>query len=255
MSKTAKVIVIGGKKGGVGKSTLAVNIAALLANQGYKVSIMDCDTNRTCKTWIDYRNEYRSSLEENGKPCNIPYIKPEIKDPSQNIRADLIECAKDYDYIIIDTGGYENKAFKSAVVAADMIYIPFAPSDADMQQIVPTLSVIKSLEDNLKALEGEHINIDVRLLLARVTHSSKQEKMEAKELCKDLLSHASLSSALIPEKKKFKTLYGEGLGICDRKPNGSKHEGSACIELLVDEIKGERSVELARVISKEELDA
>ena len=250
-TKQAKVVVFGIKKGGVGKSTLACNVASCLANQGFKVAIWDCDSNETCADFVKYRNELIELLEGQGKDSsNVPYIKIERYKSDVNLVKDLQQASKDYDYIIIDTGGYENMAFKSAVTASDVVYVPFAPSTADVNQVIPTLQAIISIEQNLKLALGDEAMVDARLIQARVASTSRTDMLEAKELCKGLLKYASISSVMIPEKKIYKKCYEKGLGLSDRPlgKDSKPFEGRATIEMLVDEINGDREVECPREI-------
>jgi chromosome partitioning protein len=46
------IITVANSKGGVGKSTLAVHLAAWLYEQGCKVTLADCDTQQSSSEWI-----------------------------------------------------------------------------------------------------------------------------------------------------------------------------------------------------------
>src|SRR5947209_334740 len=48
----AMIIVVANSKGGVGKSTLAVHLAAWLSEQGHRVILADCDTQHSSSVWI-----------------------------------------------------------------------------------------------------------------------------------------------------------------------------------------------------------
>jgi chromosome partitioning protein len=60
------VVICGGIKGGVGKSILAINLAVLSAQQGYKVLLVDADEQHTVSDWSDIRSEAVSSKLANG---------------------------------------------------------------------------------------------------------------------------------------------------------------------------------------------
>lgn len=51
------IILIGSEKGGVGKSTLATNLAVLLVSSGKDVVILDADRQSTCANWAQDRSE------------------------------------------------------------------------------------------------------------------------------------------------------------------------------------------------------
>ena len=61
------ILLLGGEKGGTGKSTLATNLAAWLAVQGRDVILVDTDVQRTAANWVDRRNQIgRASCRERG---------------------------------------------------------------------------------------------------------------------------------------------------------------------------------------------
>ena len=244
----AKIIAIGMKKGGPGKSTIALNLAGVFANRGKKVAIWDCDTNHTCISFLNKRAAYRNRIEKEGLTLSkVPYIKPESKLPENFLIDDLEQAEDDYDYIIIDTGGYENDAFKDAVTKADFIYLPFIPSDADIEQLVPTLKVVLQIEGNIRrAIGNKEYKKEIRLLISRVTYNARAAFQEAREKVKDLIDYTSISSATIPEYGKIRKLYSDGLTLSDTDARGKKDPKRAVFELLADEIDGIRQVQYKR---------
>ncbi len=79
------------QKGGVGKTTLALNIAAALALDGSKVLLIDSDKQGTSSDWSALRGD-------TGTPFRI------VGMARDNMARDAITLAGDYDYTVIDDG-------------------------------------------------------------------------------------------------------------------------------------------------------
>jgi chromosome partitioning protein len=100
------IIVLGSQKGGVGKSTLAVSIAAYLMALGKRVLIVDADDQKSVLTWY------------NNRPENLPHMP--VTGASGNIKAMLKEHEKSYDFVIADCAGRDSAEMRSGLMAADV---------------------------------------------------------------------------------------------------------------------------------------
>lgn len=88
------ITVFGGEKGGTGKTTLATNIAAMLAGHGKDVLLIDTDRQGTASLWATVRDE--EELE-----CRVSCVQKFGK----GLPAQIRDLAERYDEIIIDAGG------------------------------------------------------------------------------------------------------------------------------------------------------
>lgn len=244
------IVCLGNKKGGVGKTLSALNLAGAIVarairngiNPENEVCIVDADTNESVINYIRRREAYSELLTSEGKAA-LPFIKAELRKPDDNLTRDLKALEKIYKYVIVDTGGYENKAFKSALAVADVVYMPFQPAQVDIEQLVPTLFVAKEIEENMQVSVDEDFEIDARLILTRVDHNSKDLMQSAKDSCKQLLPYASISSITIPTIKKVASIQEKGLLLSD---SVVMHPKRAVFDLLLDEIDGNINVAFKR---------
>lgn len=118
------IILIGGEKGGSGKSCLAQNLAAFLKlKQGRDVLLLDADPQGTTTDWVQERTA-------SGQAAEIPSVQA-----SGNIRAILLDLAKRYEVIVIDAGGQDSEALRSAMTVATHILIPFRPKRRDLKTL------------------------------------------------------------------------------------------------------------------------
>ena len=133
-----KVITVGNVKGGVGKSTLACNLAVEAAKAGMKVLLVDADTQQSS---IDFR---AARADQNG----VPQFQA-VALTKNTIHKD-VNSFQDFDLVIIDAGGRDTAVFRSAVLAADLFLIPVLPSQYDIwatQGTVDTLEEAKPFKD------------------------------------------------------------------------------------------------------------
>ncbi len=140
------IILVGGEKGGSGKSCLAQNVAVYLTLQNYTVLIVDCDPQRTSSDWIQARNTNPQLPLIN---CVQLYGK---------IRNDLLSLENHYDYVIVDCGGQDNLALRAAMSVADHTLIPLRPKRRD-------LKTVPHMEDILTTCKMVNPKLKPRLLL------------------------------------------------------------------------------------------
>jgi chromosome partitioning protein len=113
----AQILAVVNQKGGAGKTTIALNLAAALAETGARVLLIDADPQHTATDW--------SAVREKAPPFVL------IALPQPVLHRDLPELAADYDFVVIDGPPRNYEVTRSAIAAADLVLIPVQPSGAD----------------------------------------------------------------------------------------------------------------------------
>jgi chromosome partitioning protein len=126
------VIVIANPKGGVGKSTLATNVAGCLAAAGYSVMLGDVDRQQSSRQWLAAR------------PAQLPPIRG--WDVAHD---DIVKPPKGTTHVVLDTpAGLHGKRLDAVLRLADRLLIPLQPSLFDIQA---THAFVQTLRDHKRA--------------------------------------------------------------------------------------------------------
>src|SRR4051794_10485876 len=138
------IVTVGGIKGGTGKTTVATNFACIAAGQGSKVLLVDADDQKTASDFTSARNQ--DHPEAPSYTC--------IRLTGKNVRSELQKIQKDYDHIIIDTGGRDTTSQRAALSLADILLVPFSPRSFDiwtMDQVATLIDEMGAINDRLQA--------------------------------------------------------------------------------------------------------
>lgn len=137
------IIGVLNQKGGVGKTTLAVNIAATIAKAGNRVILVDADPQGSALAW--------SSIRE------APPMFPVIGMAKPSLHRDMPEIAKDYDIAVIDGAPRVNDLGRAAILASDFILIPVQPSPYDVWAAAETVALIREAQQFKPSLKGAFV--------------------------------------------------------------------------------------------------
>lgn len=205
------IIVIGSQKGGVGKSTLAVNVGGYLLEKGHSVMIVDADDQQSVMSWYNDRDESRQRLP--------------VVSASGNIKNTLYELNKHYDYVIADTAGRDSQELRSGLLAADIFITPIRPSQMDLDTVSHISNVFNTALDYNENAKG------YVLLNMCPTNIFVDEAHQAAELLKEYPT-LSLVDSRVCDRKIYRDTWGDSVTVQESENAKAKDE----IKNLVEEV-------------------
>jgi chromosome partitioning protein len=191
------VIVVGGVKGGSGKSTVATNLAILRAKDGRDVLLVDQETS---SDFTQLRNERMESQGGAGYTS--------IKLTGHAVRAQVQRLAEKYEDIVIDTGGRDTTSQRAALTVADLLLVPFVPRSFDVwtiERVAAMVSEMLPANPKLKAFT----------FLNRADSRGQDNSDAADVLKASLTSEIEFIDVVIGSRKAFGNAAAEGLAVTE----------------------------------------
>ena len=238
----SKVIAVANQKGGVGKTTTAVNLGACLGELGCRVLIVDADPqgNATSGLGIDWNNinvsvydclindvDTNSAVVETEfegvwvLPSSIHLAGAEVElvgldKREHRLRRIVGKVRDDYDYVFIDCPPSLGLLTVNALVAADSVLIPIQCEYYALEGLTQLLSTIKLVRGRLNA------NLEIEGVLLTMfdgrTNLSIQVADEVKRFFKE-----KVYSTIIPRNVRLSEApsYGKPITIYDNRSKGA----------------------------------
>ena len=138
------ILAVGNVKGGVGKTTLAINIAIARARAGRDVLLVDGDEQGTAAAFTDLRSETL------GAPGYTAVVLQ-----GAALRTQVRQLAAKYADVVIDVGGRDTGSLRAALTVADTVLIPVQPRTFDVWAIERMAELVheaRAINDRLRAL-------------------------------------------------------------------------------------------------------
>jgi chromosome partitioning protein len=162
------ILAVGNTKGGVGKTTVAINLAIARARTGRNVWLIDGDSHETALTAIRIRSDDK----------RVPGLVCSAYSEGKILWAHVNQQKDKFEDVIIDIGARDSSALRAALMLADVLLVPFQPRSFDvwaLSDIASLINEVNEMRDGLRCLA----------MLNMVDPTNTADNIEAAEAVKD----------------------------------------------------------------------
>jgi len=208
------IVIVGNTKGGVGKTTLAVQIALARAAAGHSVLLIDADRQGSAQNAATMR-------AEGGRTPPLTCVQ--LAD-GRLLRAQLSPLAAKHDDTIIDAGGRDNESLRIALLRSDLLVVPVQPRAVDVWSLADIAELIDRAQE---AREDEgRPRLDVLAALNLADPGDNRDTTETVEALAGF-PQFTVSAAIVRRRKAIANAMAHGLSVAELQPRDPK----ACEEL------------------------
>ncbi len=154
------IIALLNQKGGVGKTTIALNLAGEWAGRGKRVTLVDADPQGSALDWSQQRARE-----------GVPRLFGVVGLARDTLHRETPELARDADYVVIDGPPRIASLMRSALLAADLVLLPVQPSPFDGWASAEMLALLREARIYRPELTARFVlnRCGARTVLARET--------------------------------------------------------------------------------------
>jgi chromosome partitioning protein len=194
------IIVIGNEKGGVGKTTLATNLATIAAHEGRDILLVDTDIQGSAQAWSSSRDE-----------ADITPRIPTVSKFGKGLVRELQGLHERYELIVVDAGGRDSVELRGALAVADHLFAPVQASQFD-------LWALERLSEVLLQAQGLNPNLNARVVITRASPNPiVAETEEAREFLAEF-EGLILAQTVIRDRIVYRRATRAGLAVTELKP-------------------------------------
>lgn len=198
------IILVGGEKGGPGKTTIATNLAAMRTRKSKDLLLIDTDKQPTASYWCSLREDRQVE----------PRVAS-IQKFDKAVRTETLALKNKYEDIIIDAGGRDSPELRSALLVARKAIFPLRPSQFDLW----TLGRMNTLVETAQEFNEE---LEAFIVINQASpNPAVKEVKEARELIQEF-AHLKILKTHVCERIAYRRAAIQGMAVTEYKPEDSK---------------------------------
>lgn len=197
------ILTFGHTKGGVGKSMLALNVAVERIRAGVDTLLIDGDPRQTS---VSKAIAVRS---ESGQEPPVPCI---VLEDARTLRQQVGLLRPKYQDLVIDVGGKDSSALRSALLVTDVLVLPVAPESVELWAIDDVVEVIE---------EAQALHPFQVLVVLNRAKSSGRDNADTRAMVAEYPQLTMLAPS-IGHRSVFSSAFGRGLSVAEYRPANAK---------------------------------
>lgn len=212
------LVVVGGTKGGTGKTTVSTNLATVDALKGVDVLLVDCDKQGSASAWSAVRDE-----------TDLPHVNVVQKFGGLSLKKDLADLEGRYQRVYVDAGGFDSEELRASLLIASTLLIPMRPSQLDVWSLPRIIEIVGQSQmynpklEVLFVLNGVHPSPNVKDAEGVVELAEEVEGMV-------------FAQSVIHQRLSFTKASGMGLSVVELQGRDRDVKAAAEITSLYEEV-------------------
>lgn len=191
------ILLVGGEKGGTGKTTVATSLAAVRARSGRDVVLVDTDPQGSAAYWAAIRDQAEDA----------PRVAC-VRLHGRAIGHQILDTAERYEDVIVDAGGRDSVELRAAMTVTEQMVAPIQASQFDTW----TLEALSELVTQARAINEQ---LHVRVCINRAsTNPRVGEAAEVRELLAEYEDLEMLAATLC-DRIAYRRAARAGLGVTE----------------------------------------
>ena len=210
------ILLVGGEKGGTGKTTIAVNLAAGFRLQGRDVLLVDTDPQGSASGWSSMREDRDDSTRV---PC--------VQKFGKSLQREIKELDSRYQDVIVDAGGRDSVELRAALVAVEQVLIPVQASQFD-------LWTIERMSELVNSASAFNANLHATVILSRApTNLQIQDTYAARDMLQSF-ENLKMSNVVIRDRIVYRRSVAQGSSVLEYQPEDRKAQAE--VTDLINEV-------------------
>jgi chromosome partitioning protein len=198
------ILVVGGTKGGSGKTLLASNVTVLRAAAGADTLLIDADEQSSA---MDFTRQRQQRLQ--GEP-GYTAIQTREADVAVQVR----RMAGKYADIVIDVAGRDTASQRAALAVATILLIPFAPTSVDLWTVDTVVTLLKEARAFNRGLQA--------YAMINKAFPRGSDNRDAADMLREYPEHWAYLDTPIGTRKAFSNAFGGGYAVTEYQPRDAK---------------------------------